>query len=247
MDCISHYMHFGHLNCGDGRKMSKSLKNFITVSEMIEKYTHNQIRMLFLLHNWPDTMDYSDDTMKHSKFYADLFKNFFLQTKSILLRPTTKHHKKFGPHEMKFFEYLEKVKLKIDLALRNNIDTPSSIKNLHELVSSLFTYVTTVESSETYVSEEIINDTISYVRQMLNIFGLDDFDVKNNPNGGKEIELLKVIQDIRTELRVFSKNYGTKLKPLDKGFATELQQSIFSLTDRVRDQMDSLGFPLTDK
>jgi cysteinyl-tRNA synthetase len=248
MDWVNHFMHMGHLNI-DGCKMSKSLKNFITVPEMMEKYTHNQIRMLFLLHNWADPMDYSDDTMKHAIFYVDLFKNFFLQTKSILLRRTTKRHKKFGPNEMKFFEYLEKVKLNVDSSLRNNIDTPNVIKTLHELVSGLFTYVATVESSETYASEEIINDTVSYVRSILNVFGLDDFDDKNCSSDGKETQLLKAIQDIRTELRDVAKNIMTKVKPLDKNLASELQQSIYTLTDRVRDQvLPSLGLQqLTDK
>jgi cysteinyl-tRNA synthetase len=247
MELVKHFMHMGHLNI-DGCKMSKSLKNFITVPEIMKHYSHNQIRILFLLHNWADPMDYSDETIKHATFYIDLFKNFFLQTKSILLRPTTKRHKKFGPHEMKFFEYLEKVKLNVDGSLRNNIDTPSIIQKLHELVGSLFTYVTTVESSETYASEEIINDTISYVKSMLHIFGLDDFDDNNNSNDGKESQLLKVIQDIRTELRDVAKNIGIKIKPLNKDLASELQQSIYKLTDKVRNVvLPSLGFQLTDK
>lgn len=247
IDCINHFMHFGHLNIPGGHKMSRSLKNFITVPEMMEKYTHNQVRMLFLLHNWADPMDYSEGTMKHSTFYTDLFKNFFLQTKSILLRPTTKRHKKFGSNEMKFFEYLEKVKMNVDVSLRNNIDTPNTIKLLHELVSSLFTYVTTVESSEAYTSEEIINDTVRYVKSILDVFGLDDFNDTNNSNNGSEEKLLKVIQDVRTELRDVSKHISNKVKEFDKGVAKELSQSLYTLTDKIRYQMKNLGFPLTDK
>jgi cysteinyl-tRNA synthetase len=248
-DWIDHFLHFGHLNIV-GLKMSRSLKNFITASEIMKSYSHNQIRMLFLLHHWADTMDYSEETMKHATFYTDLFKNFFLQTKSILLRSTTKRHKKFGLHEMKFFEYLEKIKLDVDASLRSNIDTPNVIRILHELVGSLFTYITTVESSETYSSEEIINDTVSYIKSILNVFGLDDFDDMNQTNNGieKETKLLKVIQDIRTDLRDVAKNIVTKVKPLDKNLANELQQSIYKLTDNVRDHvLPNLGLQLIDK
>ena len=246
IDCISHFMHMGHLKIS-GLKMSRSLKNFITVPKIMEKYSHNQIRMLFLLHQWADTMDYSDETMKHAVFYTDYFENFFLQTKSILLRSTTKRHKKFGPNEMKFFEYLEKVKLDVDSSLRSNINTPDVIKFLHELVSSLFVYITTVEKAETIVSEEIINDCVYYVRSMLNVFGLDDSD-KNTSNNEMQGKLLKVIQDIRTELRDVAKNIGNKIKPLNKILAIELQQSIYKLTDQVRNQiLPNLGLQLTDK
>jgi cysteinyl-tRNA synthetase len=249
-DWVNHFMHMGHLGI-DGLKMSRSLKNFITVSEIMKEYSHDQIRMLFLLHNWSDSMDYSDETMKHATFYVDLFKNFFLQTKSILLRPTTKRHKKFGPLEMKFFEYMEKIKLNVDSFLRSNIDTPNVIKSLHELVSSFFTYVTNVEKKETNASEEIINDTSSYVKSILSVFGIDDFDgsdEKKKSNDETETKLLKVIQDIRTELRDVAKDIVTKVKPLDKNVARELQQSIYKLTDKVRDKvLPSLGLQLTDK
>ena len=241
---VDHFMHMGHLNI-EGLKMSRSLKNFITVSEIMQKYSHNQIRMLFLLHNWAAPMDYSDETMKHAVFYTDLFKNLFVQTKSILLRPTTKRHKKFGPHEIQFFEYFEKIKMNVDSYLRSNIDTPNVIKLLQELVSSLFTYIATVEKSETYVSEEIINDTIDYIKSILNVFGLEDM---NNFNNGSDGKLLKVIFDIRGELRDIAKNIVTKVKPLDNSLANELQQNIFNLTDKVRDQvLPNLGLQLTDK
>jgi cysteinyl-tRNA synthetase len=243
---VDHFMHMGHLNI-EGLKMSRSLKNFITVAEIMEKYSHNQIRMLFLLHTWADPMDYSDETMKHATFFTELFKNFFLQTKSILLRPTTKHHKKFGPHEIQFYEYLEKIKLSVDSSLRSNINTPNVIKLLQELVGSLFTHIMTVEKSETYVSEEIINDTIYYIKSILDVFGLDSFDDMDNSDNGLGDNLLKVIYDIRYELRDIAKNIVTKVKPLDKSLAIELRQSIFNLTDKVRDQvLPSLGIHLTD-
>jgi len=50
---------------------------------------------------------------------------------------------------------------------------------------------------ETTASEEIINDTVSFIRSTLNVFGLDDFDNMNRSNDGKEKELLKVIQRYR--------------------------------------------------
>jgi cysteinyl-tRNA synthetase len=45
-DCgrwVNTFLHSGHLSI-DGRKMSKSLKNFITVSEALERYSPSQVR-----------------------------------------------------------------------------------------------------------------------------------------------------------------------------------------------------------
>ena len=44
--------------------MSKSLKNFITIQEVLQKYTARQLRLTFLLHQWKDTLDYSENTME---------------------------------------------------------------------------------------------------------------------------------------------------------------------------------------
>ena len=38
--------------------MSKSLKNFITIKDALEKYTAKQLRILFLMHIWSDNLDY---------------------------------------------------------------------------------------------------------------------------------------------------------------------------------------------
>ena len=43
--------------------MSKSLKNFVTIKEALQRYTSRQLRLAFLLHPWSATLDYSDQTM----------------------------------------------------------------------------------------------------------------------------------------------------------------------------------------
>ena len=61
-------MHSGHLTIA-GCKMSKSLKNFITIAEVLEKHPARQVRLVFLLHSWKDTLDYSESTMELAKSY----------------------------------------------------------------------------------------------------------------------------------------------------------------------------------
>lgn len=44
--------------------MSKSLKNFVTIQQALQKQTATQLRLAFLLHSWKETLDYSDNTME---------------------------------------------------------------------------------------------------------------------------------------------------------------------------------------
>uniref|UniRef100_A0A0N5AZC4 cysteine--tRNA ligase n=1 Tax=Syphacia muris TaxID=451379 RepID=A0A0N5AZC4_9BILA len=59
-DCsnwVNYFLHCGTLRIA-GLKMSKSLKNFVTIQEALKKYTARQLRILFLMHNWSDVLDY---------------------------------------------------------------------------------------------------------------------------------------------------------------------------------------------
>lgn len=68
---VKYFLHTGHLTIA-GCKMSKSLKNFITIKEALEKHTACQLRLAFLLHSWKDTLDYSENTMEMAKQYERL-------------------------------------------------------------------------------------------------------------------------------------------------------------------------------
>lgn len=60
---VNYFLHTGHLHI-EGLKMSKSLKNFITVDEALEKYTPRQMRFAFLLQTWNARLDFKDSVMQ---------------------------------------------------------------------------------------------------------------------------------------------------------------------------------------
>lgn len=62
----------GHLHI-KGLKMSKSLKNFITIRDALQIHTARQIRLLFLLHKYNVPMDYGDSTMVCRFWHTLLF------------------------------------------------------------------------------------------------------------------------------------------------------------------------------
>ena len=80
---VNYFLHTGHLNI-DGLKMSKSLKNFITIRQTLEQFTANQIRMCFLLHKWNTPMNYSDGAMEEAKAKEKVFTEFFQNVKALL-------------------------------------------------------------------------------------------------------------------------------------------------------------------
>lgn len=53
-------------------KMSKLLKNFASLQDVLKKYSAMQLRLAFLLHSWQDTSDCGDNTMHMVVQYEEL-------------------------------------------------------------------------------------------------------------------------------------------------------------------------------
>ncbi|PIO52691.1 cysteine--tRNA ligase, partial [Teladorsagia circumcincta] len=89
---VNYFIHCGTLRIA-GMKMSKSLKNFITIREALQTYTSRQLRFLFLMHNWTDVLDYSTATMERAMQFEKISNEFFLLVKDLL----RKHYKPDSP------------------------------------------------------------------------------------------------------------------------------------------------------
>ena len=63
--------------------MSKSLKNFVTIREVLNEYRPEAVRFLFLLHKYHEPMEYSQNTMAAA---ADLERRFASFSSSISSR-----------------------------------------------------------------------------------------------------------------------------------------------------------------
>jgi cysteinyl-tRNA synthetase len=81
---INNFWHTGHLHI-QGKKMSKSLKNFTTIKEMLEVFTSRQMRFLFLIHQWDSLMNYSPETSFNEAVAKEKqFDEFFKNIKAVL-------------------------------------------------------------------------------------------------------------------------------------------------------------------
>ncbi|KAK2957673.1 putative Cysteine--tRNA ligase [Blattamonas nauphoetae] len=84
---VNYWLHSGHLNI-DKMKMSKSLKNFTTVKEALKLATARQLRVLFLMHRYYDSFDYSANALEQAKQIEKKLVEFLLNA-SVFLRENT--------------------------------------------------------------------------------------------------------------------------------------------------------------
>ncbi|CAJ1337296.1 unnamed protein product [Effrenium voratum] len=63
---VNYFWHAGHLHI-EGLKMSKSLKNFITIRQALQVHSARQLRLMFLMQAWDKGMNYSDQAIDMAK------------------------------------------------------------------------------------------------------------------------------------------------------------------------------------
>jgi cysteinyl-tRNA synthetase len=64
--------------------MSKSLKNFLTIREVLQQVTPRQLRLLFLMQSWRDPMNYSQGTLTDMLAKEKTIREFMLMVKTRL-------------------------------------------------------------------------------------------------------------------------------------------------------------------
>lgn len=115
------WMHTGLLYI-DGKKMSKSLKNFITLNEFSKKYPLRFFRFFILAHHWQSTIDLNENSLK------DLWNKYFKLNEFVAIL----NKNKFIDKNIKPIIKLEK---NIISALKNNFNTPLSLNYLFEFIN----------------------------------------------------------------------------------------------------------------
>lgn len=238
---MSYFIHSGHLTI-EGCKMSKSLKNFITIKAALEQYSWRQLRLAFLLHSWGATLDFGAQTMREAIHWERMFNEFFLRIKDLL-----RHYKsgtridaycKFEQREKRLNEVFSASKASVHTALCDSIDTPSVMKHLKDLTSSCNIYLDESDAPNTHLLETVA----LYVTKMLRIFGTIPSDVSLGfPVEAKGLDVestvlpfASLVSDFREEVRQVSLEVKS--------------QKLLALCDHVRDErLPELGVLLEDK
>ena len=70
---VNYFLHMGHLSI-KGSKMSKSLKNFITIEEALKRgggWTPRALRIVFLQGGWKESIEITPDVVKAAAAWED--------------------------------------------------------------------------------------------------------------------------------------------------------------------------------
>uniref|UniRef100_G3PYY6 cysteine--tRNA ligase n=1 Tax=Gasterosteus aculeatus aculeatus TaxID=481459 RepID=G3PYY6_GASAC len=207
-DCwVRYFLHTGHLTIA-GCKMSKSLKNFITIKDALAKNTARQLRLAFLMHSWKDTLDYSSNTMESAVQYEKFMNEFFLNVKDVLRAPTdiTGRFEKWEAAEMELNNSFYDRKSAVHAALCDNVDTRTAMEEMRVLVGLSNSYIAGRKGAKLRPNRMLLEGIATYLTGMLKVFGaIEGSEPIGFPVGGQSqsIDLESTVMPYLTVLSDF--------------------------------------------
>ncbi|XP_065347910.1 cysteine--tRNA ligase, cytoplasmic [Cloeon dipterum] len=242
---VRYFLHSGHLTIA-GCKMSKSLKNFITIREALSRNTARQLRLAFLLHSWKDTLDYSASTMEQATQFEKYLGEFFLNVKDMTRSSggtTLDTFDKWGAAELELNNRFGVAKSTIHNALCDNIDTRSVIEEIREMVNVSNNYIRSKKASQDQPNRLLLKNVAEYITRIMKVFGvisgdnLIGFPISGSGASNTE-ELVMPYLQILAEFRENVRTEARTLKAV----------AILKECDRLRDDaLPNVGVRLEDK
>lgn len=216
---IKCFVHSGHLYVNQ-EKMSQSIGNFITIRQYLEKYTPNQIRILFLSTKWNGTLNLTDGVIKSAVDLDNKISNF--------MRNLEFYKNKELPNKdnVKLNNFIQKFNENIQNAFNDDFDTQRVFTLIMEFINEMY------KNKYTELNPIIILDEIN---KILHILGLK-YESKENISSDSEKYITSIV-NIRDKLRELISVTTDK----------ETKRKLFEITDYVRDiELPNLGVKLED-
>ncbi|RUS76609.1 hypothetical protein EGW08_015618 [Elysia chlorotica] len=241
---VRYFIHSGHLTI-DGCKMSKSLKNFVSIKEVLQQYTARQVRLLYLLHAWKDTLDYSRKTMDVALEFEKTLNEFFLTVKDCVRSIPScgcASFSKWTESEVQLNQKFLQAKENVHQALCDNIDTRSAMDSIRELVSAGNTYISATRKNQRSPNRSLLVNIATYITDLLKVFGAipKSQTIGFPQESGQNENLEDAVMPHLSAFAAFRESVRTSARK-EKAF------DILRLCDEVRDvTLPELGVRLED-
>lgn len=244
---VNYFVHVGHLNI-EGQKMSKSLKNFITIRQALEKHTARQLRLCFLLHQWDSKLDFKESTMGEAKGIETILNNFFVNTKALVNEFKQTAHESNGIHrynasEKELMNFFREKQLAVHMALCDSFNTPTVMNEIMELINKTNIYVSAGRNN---INMVVLENIAKYVTRMLKIFGvIGNISSEDIGFGESEQSTINREEVVLPYLRVLS-SFRDSVRELAR--QQKSHGEFLALSDKLRDtDLVNLGVSLDDQ
>lgn len=221
-DWVTNWIHTGHLHLpGQSEKMSKSLKNTVTIREFLKEHSSEQFRVACLLSHYrspiefgPALMTAADSVLKKFQAFQDDARAFVMGLKG----HGAVDVEKLATAHSKCRKYLHD-------ALCDDFNTGKSVGCILELMSLTSKMINVNESNLTPNGSEkaSVQGISNFVEKTFKMFGVEEKRQSASPDNMQWENLLNSIVRVRNEIRLKAKEDKNK--------------ELFKVCDTIRDTL----------
>lgn len=183
------WIHLGHLHI-EGRKMSKSLKNFISIDDYLRAQLTtapaDDFRIYCMQHKYNATLTYSTARVEEAAKLRAKFESFFASAKAVLASQSCLHpapgaverQRKPTVESQRLSALVQQTQKDVHAALGDDFNTPVVLNALSTLAGESVQYIALLLTSQTGAAQvyehpiEPLLASATYIIRILTILGL---------------------------------------------------------------------------
>lgn len=241
------WLHAGHLHLR-GRKMSKSVKNFITIREFCNQGgSADAFRIFCLLHRYSSPVEYSHDRLEEAQSYLTRLRRFTAREPLVELQ--TSHVGNNGAKRLSMHPACDQAanlhaqvvstEQAIEDALADDFDTPRAMAKIGRLITSANTSLNREGAWVSGAAALAYESASRVVRNVFNMLGVSSLN--HNSQGLSDSDAGRISKDITETYVQFRAGVRDAAKRKDIG-------ALFELCDKARDDaVGDFGIRIADK
>jgi cysteinyl-tRNA synthetase len=225
---VKYWVHNGFITI-DKEKMSKSLGNFFTIREILDKFDPEAVRFFLLSTHYRSPIEFSDESLREAELSIDRYYTTVVRIQDFLREGSDKV--KESTEERALEELLATLMNRFRDAMDDDFNTALALGHIFELIREVNRFLDTKPSGPK--AKELIEKTLDLLRQVggiLNIFNRKPGEWYDALMVTKRIPYSK--QDILT--RIQARQDARKCKD-------------WATADLVRKELEEHGVILEDK
>jgi cysteinyl-tRNA synthetase len=166
---VRYWIHNGFVQVNK-EKMSKSLGNFFTIREILERYEPQAIRLFILMHHYRNPIDYSDDGIREAE--KALYRGYS-SLKLLKNLPSTNKAKLSSEKIKDFLGKIQAYEQEFYTSMDDDFNTPAALSSLFDTIHLINTYLRNFSISP---EEEAIKRVANFLRTAGDVLGVFDED-----------------------------------------------------------------------
>lgn len=230
-DWVTNWIHTGHLHLkGQSEKMSKSLKNTVSIREMLDNHSSDQFRMACLLSHYRSSIEFGPELMATADIILKRLQSFNSDAKAFI-----NGIKVDGLIDVEILSnQFSDCKKGVNEALSDDFHTAVSIGHISELIKTASKMMNSKEGNQPKSSfdKALLIGVTTYIDDLFKILGIGSEQAVKSSNNQQLDNLLNSIIDVRNQIRLRAK--GSKNIELFKvcdDLRTAMQENEIEIKD----------------